>query len=107
MRTVGVLAALACVCLLGSARAEDELAEPTPIAGYKTTYIVLKEGEEGAQTIQKGDKVSVHATGVVLETGKKFWSTKDSNTPFSYTAGVGKVIAGWDQGCLGMKLGEV
>ena len=42
------------------------------------------------------------------ETGKKFWSTKDKGQqPFEYSAGVGGVITGWDQGCLGMKLGEV
>ena len=35
-------------------------------------------------------------------------STKDpGQKPFEYQAGVGKVITGWDQGCLGMKLGEV
>uniref|UniRef100_A0A7S3JMP9 peptidylprolyl isomerase n=1 Tax=Aureoumbra lagunensis TaxID=44058 RepID=A0A7S3JMP9_9STRA len=44
----------------------------------------------------------------VKETGKKFWSTKDpGQKPFTYTAGVGGVITGWDQGCLGMKLGEI
>ena len=42
------------------------------------------------------------------QTGKKFWSTKDpGQNPFTYQAGVGKVIKGWDQGCLGMQVGEV
>jgi peptidylprolyl isomerase len=46
-------------------------------------------------------------TGVVQESGKKFWSTKDpGQQPFSYQAGVGQVIKGWDQGLLGMRLGE-
>ena len=54
-----------------------------------------------------GATVTVHATGVVKETGKKFWSTKDpGQQPFTYQAGVGQVIKGWDQGLLGMKLGE-
>jgi len=49
----------------------------------------------------------VHATGVIKESGKKFWSTKDAGQkPFTYQAGVGNVITGWDQGCLGMQLGE-
>ncbi len=53
-------------------------------------------------------QVTVHATGTVKETGKKFWSTKDSGQqPFRYQAGVGQVITGWDQGVLGMRLGEV
>ena len=34
-------------------------------------------------------------------------STKDAGQqPFQYQAGVGGVITGWDQGCLGMKMGE-
>ena len=41
------------------------------------------------------------------QTGKKFWSTKDpGQEPFTYQAGVGGVIKGWDQGCLGMAIGE-
>merc|ERR1712129_445953 len=59
------------------------------------------------RVISKGDTATVHATGVIKESGKKFWSTKDpGQRPFSYQAGVGGVITGWDQGCLGMKVGE-
>ena len=54
-----------------------------------------------------GSTATVHATGVVKESGQKFWSTKDpGQEPFTYQAGVGGVIKGWDQGCLGMKVGE-
>ena len=75
------------------------------ISGYKTTYDI-KKGGSGA-SVQPKNKVTVHATGVVKETGKKFWSTKDpGQEPFTYQAGVGQVIKGWDQGLLGMKLGE-
>merc|ERR1711918_129604 len=70
-----------------------------------TVYNILKAGE-GAE-VAKGATATVHATGIVKETGKKFWSTKDpGQKPFTYQAGVGKVITGWDQGCLGMKVGE-
>lgn len=76
------------------------------LPGYKTTYELVTAGT--GKTVSKGSKVKVHATGTVLETGKKFWSTKDKGQqPFEYTAGVGGVITGWDQGCLGMALGEV
>jgi len=45
-----------------------------------------------------GDRVTVHATGTVKETGKKFWSTKDpGQKAFTYNAGVAQVITGWDQ----------
>eukprot|EP00416_Gambierdiscus_australes_P015090 CAMPEP_0171058520 /NCGR_PEP_ID=MMETSP0766_2-20121228/2543_1 /TAXON_ID=439317 /ORGANISM="Gambierdiscus australes, Strain CAWD 149" /LENGTH=117 /DNA_ID=CAMNT_0011513805 /DNA_START=50 /DNA_END=403 /DNA_ORIENTATION=+ len=79
------------------------MAEPVP--GYKTTKQTLQEGS--GPSVKKNDKVTVHATGVVQQTGKKFWSTKDpGQQPFTYTAGVGQVITGWDQGLLGMKPGE-
>merc|ERR1712173_129254 len=66
----------------------------------------IKEGT--GKEITKGCTVTVHALGIVKETGKKFWSTKDpGQKPFKYQAGVGKVITGWDQGCLGMKVGGI
>lgn len=44
------------------------------IPGYATTKKIEKEGD--GPGIAKGNNVTVHATGVVKETGKKFWSTK-------------------------------
>merc|ERR1712226_429799 len=77
------------------------------IPGYETTYEVVKTGHTD-DIVGKGSVVTVHATGTVVETGKQFWSTKDAGQqPFTYNAGVGGVIKGWDQGCLGMKVGEV
>eukprot|EP00930_Biecheleria_cincta_P005579 TRINITY_DN106509_c0_g1_i1.p1 TRINITY_DN106509_c0_g1~~TRINITY_DN106509_c0_g1_i1.p1 ORF type:complete len:202 (-),score=28.42 TRINITY_DN106509_c0_g1_i1:197-754(-) len=77
------------------------------IPGMATTYEVLSEGSQDGKKVSKGAVVTVHATGVVQETGKKFWSTKDpGQEPFTYSAGVGQVIKGWDKGCLGMTEGE-
>ena len=71
----------------------------------ETTYEVLVEGE--GRSVKKADTVKVHATGIIKETGKQFWSTRDEGqSPFVYEAGVNRVIKGWDQGCLGMKVGE-
>mmetsp|Transcript_123322 Transcript_123322/g.383784 ORF Transcript_123322/g.383784 Transcript_123322/m.383784 type:complete len:143 (-) Transcript_123322:52-480(-) len=95
--------ALALLCALLAAVAADD--GFLPIDGVKTTYKILTEGQ--GPVVEKGDKVTVHATGTVVETGKKFWSTKDSGQqPFTYTAG-GGVIKGWDMGARGMKMGEV
>ena len=89
----------------GEAAAAADLEVTLP--GYKTTYRVHRAGDSGGPRVAKGSAVTVHATGVVVETGHTFWSTKDQGQhPFSYTAGVGMVITGWDQGLLGMAVGE-
>ncbi|HEY3012158.1 MAG TPA: FKBP-type peptidyl-prolyl cis-trans isomerase [Gemmatimonadales bacterium] len=51
-----------------------------------------------------GKTVSVHYTGW-LPNGEKFDSSRDRNQPFGFTLGAGQVIAGWDEGVAGMKVG--
>lgn len=63
-----------------------------------------KEGT-GQQQVKNGDTISVHYTGK-LEDGTKFDSSLDRGTPFTFTIGQGMVIQGWEQGLLGMKVGE-
>ena len=56
---------------------------------------------------QKGQNVTVHCTGFVIASGKKFWSTKDpGQQPFSFNIGLGQVIRGWDEGVMQMRVGE-
>lgn len=58
-----------------------------------------------------GMLVSVHYTGWLLDPsaadkrGKKFDSSKDRGQPFEFQLGKGDVIAGWDEGVAGMKVG--
>ena len=67
------------------------LADMEPIPGYETTKQTITAGS--GPVVAKGDTVTVHATGIVEEGNKKFWSTKDpGQQPFTYQAGVGKVI---------------
>ena len=65
---------------------------------------VLAKGT-GDERPDKGDEVVVHYTGTLLD-GTKFDSSVDRGDPFKFRLGLGQVIKGWDQGLLGMKLGE-
>ncbi|MEO0602608.1 MAG: FKBP-type peptidyl-prolyl cis-trans isomerase [Myxococcota bacterium] len=51
-----------------------------------------------------GQTVSVHYTGWLAD-GTKFDSSVDRGTPFGFPLGAGRVIKGWDQGVIGMKVG--
>jgi FKBP-type peptidyl-prolyl cis-trans isomerase len=63
----------------------------------------LQEGTgEGAK---KGDKVTVHYRGTLTD-GTQFDASYDRGEPFTLTLGENRVIQGWEQGILGMKVGE-
>ena len=64
---------------------------------------VLKMGSGNEATA--GDTVVVHYTGTLLD-GKKFDSSIDRGEPFSFILGNNSVIQGWEQGILGMRIGE-
>jgi FKBP-type peptidyl-prolyl cis-trans isomerase len=54
--------------------------------------------------VKKGDRVSVHYTGRLLD-GTQFDSSLDRGTPFEFVIGQQQVIEGWDDGVVGMKKG--
>lgn len=52
-----------------------------------------------------GHSVVVHYVGVTHSGGEEFDATWNRGTPFTFPLGGGRVIAGWDQGVQGMKVG--
>lgn len=65
---------------------------------------IIKEGV-GGKKAESGNTVTVHYSGF-LENGTKFDSSVDRGEPFTFTVGIGQVIQGWDEGILGMSVGE-
>jgi peptidylprolyl isomerase len=63
--------------------------------------IVIGEGEEAAA----GHVVEVHYVGVSWSSGKQFDASWDRGDTFKFKLGRGEVIAGWDQGVAGMRVG--
>jgi FKBP-type peptidyl-prolyl cis-trans isomerase len=55
-------------------------------------------------TAAVGNTVTVHYVGTFTN-GTQFDSSYDRGQPFSFRIGAGQVIAGWDQGVPGMKVG--
>jgi peptidylprolyl isomerase len=57
--------------------------------------------------IQNGQQATVQYVGVTYTDGKEFdTSWAKGKQPFTFALGSGQVIQGWDQGVLGMKVGE-
>ncbi|MFJ5262923.1 FKBP-type peptidyl-prolyl cis-trans isomerase [Streptomyces sp. NPDC088387] len=66
----------------------------------------IKDVWEGDGPVAKaGDTVSVHYVGVAFSSGEEFDASWNRGTPLQFQLGVGQVIAGWDQGVQGMKVG--
>jgi len=63
----------------------------------------IKEGSGPA--VKSGDDVSMAYVGVAYSTKKEFDSSYDRDQPFEFALGQGDVIAGWDEGIVGMKVG--
>jgi peptidylprolyl isomerase len=88
---------------LDPARTKPELDYPgdTP-----PTDLVIEDVIEGdGPAARAGQTVTTHYAGWAFSTGEEFDSSWNRGEPLSFRAGVGQVIAGWDEGLLGMKVG--
>jgi peptidylprolyl isomerase len=78
----------------------DSAAMTKTPSGLRYQEVAAGQGQAAAA----GRPVSVHYTGW-LPNGEKFDSSRDRGEPFGFTLGAGEVIAGWDEGVAGMKVG--
>jgi peptidylprolyl isomerase len=76
-------------------------ADQAPSYQLELEDIVVGDGDEAVS----GRVVEVHYVGVSWKTGRQFDASWDRGSTFNFPLGKGKVIAGWDQGVTGMKVG--
>lgn len=75
--------------------------EGAPPADLVIDDITVGEGPEA----HPGQLASVHYVGVAHSTGREFDASWNRGETFEFPLGGGQVIAGWDQGVVGMKVG--
>lgn len=80
---------------------EIDFVDPTPPTDLVITDLTVGEGEEAVA----GQTVTVHYVGVALSSGEEFDASYNRGTPLQFPLGGGRVIAGWDQGVQGMRVG--
>jgi peptidylprolyl isomerase len=75
--------------------------EGSPPADLVTEDVTIGDGPQA----QPGHDVTVHYVGVAHSSGQEFDASYNRGEPFSFALGGGQVIAGWDQGVAGMRVG--
>lgn len=94
-------------CSQDTGESQSDAADSVP----GLTKTTLSEGY--GRVAVDGDSVAVHYTGWLYDEnaadkrGEKFDSSVDRNERFHFVLGAGQVIKGWDQGVVGMLIGEV
>jgi FKBP-type peptidyl-prolyl cis-trans isomerase FkpA len=96
------------VLILGTALLpQHALSDTNKVTELIITDVKIGAGEEASG----GHTVKVHYTGWLYDAtkpqkkGEKFDSSLDRGTAFTFPLGSGRVIKGWDQGVVGMKVG--
>ena len=80
---------------------EIDFPDGPPPEDLVVTDITVGSGAEAGP----GDQVLVHYVGVAHSTGEEFDASYNRGAPLDFPLGAGRVIAGWDQGVQGMKVG--
>jgi peptidylprolyl isomerase len=83
------------------AKPDVTIPDSPPPADLVIDHVVDGDGDEAAA----GDDVQVHYVGVAWSSGEQFDASWDRGDTFGFRLGAGQVIAGWDQGVQGMRVG--
>ena len=91
----------------GDSASPADTQAPADSTGTEVTELIIEDLTvgEGAEATD-GSLAVVHYTGWLTD-GTEFDSSKNYGKPFEFTVGAREVIAGWDQGVKGMKVGGV
>jgi len=97
-------ALLATALLLASCRAPVRISElPEQHTPSGLALLDLRVGD-GAVPVTVGSSVTVHYSGRFTD-GRPFDSSYDRGAPLHFVVGAGEVVAGWDEGLIGMRAG--
>jgi FKBP-type peptidyl-prolyl cis-trans isomerase len=77
---------------------------PALVSAQQLQIEVTKEVHCTRKSVN-GDTISVHYKGTLVD-GTEFDESYNRGRPFKFTLGAHQVIEGWDQGLLGMCIGE-
>ena len=80
---------------------EIDFPDGPPPSDLQITDITEGTGAEAGP----GSQVRVHYVGVAHSTGEEFDASYNRGEPLTFRLGAGRVIAGWDTGVAGMKVG--
>jgi peptidylprolyl isomerase len=80
---------------------EIDFPEGPPPSDLEITDVAEGDGAEATP----GSTAVVHYVGVAYSSGEEFDASWNRGQSFAFPLGAGNVIAGWDQGVVGMKVG--
>jgi FKBP-type peptidyl-prolyl cis-trans isomerase len=98
---VAVAGSLAAAC---SGAPEHDSRKAVEMSATVTSLRIVDTKVGAGTEAVPGREVTVHYTGTLLD-GHKFDSSRDTGRPFTFRLGVREVIAGWDEGIKGMRVG--
>lgn len=84
-----------------NSKPEFDIPDENPPTELVIEDITVGDGAEA----QPGTTVDTHYVGKSWSTGKQFDASWDRGQSLSFPLGAGRVIQGWDQGIVGMKVG--